>query len=217
VPGLSTIVADVTNAEDRLRLFADVEARGQVVDVLVNNAALTRAHDYTNDVTLASDRARQEIEVNFAAPIELTRLFLAARRRAGRDELPAAVVNVGTPGALFPLEANPLYCATKAGLHMFTLALRRQLRDTSVDVIEVFPPSLPTGLGTELEVAGQSGDTSVITEVAAEIYAGVVAGTEVILPHEQSRRLYAAMPQMDPGFIDRVNAGVRRRPGWDRQ
>jgi uncharacterized oxidoreductase len=215
VPGLMTIVADVADPADQQRLFAEIESRGKFVDVLVNNAALTRAHDYTNDLTLASDRARQEIEVNFAAPIELGRLFLSARRRAGRDHLPGALVNIGTPGALIPLEAQPLYCATKAGLHMFTVTLRRQLRESPVHVIEVFPPGLPTGLARELDVAGNSADISVVAEVAAETFAGIVDGTEVILPHEQSRRLYTAMPEIDPDFIDRVNSGVRRRAGWD--
>lgn len=215
VPGLMTIVADISDPSDQQRLFAEIEERGQFVDILVNNAALTKAHDYTNDVTLAADRARQEIEVNFAAPIELGRLFLAARRRAGRDHLPGALVNVGTPGALIPLEAQPLYCATKAGLHMFTVTLRRQLRESPVHVVEVFPPGLPTGLAKELDVAGNSADVSVVAEVAAEIFAGIVDGTEVILPHEQSRRLYNAMPEMDPAFVDRVNSGVQRRAGWD--
>jgi len=54
---------------------------------------------------------------------------------------------------------------------MFTLALRRQLRETATHV--------------------------------------------VILPHEQSRRLYNALPALDPDFVDRVNAGVRRAPGWE--
>ncbi len=101
---------------------------------------------------------------------------------------------------------------------MFTQTLRRQLRATPVDVIEVFPPGLPTNLAQDLEVGGGGGaSTDVIAEVAAEICARIVDGTEVILPHTQSRRLYAALPEMDPGFIDTVNNGVKRRPGWDQR
>jgi uncharacterized oxidoreductase len=215
VPGLSTIVADVSNPNHQRRLFAQIEATGRFVDVLINNAAIVKAHDYLSDFTLNEDRARPELEINFAAPIELGRLFLQARRAAGREALPGALVNVGTPGALFPLEAEPLYCATKAGLHMFTLTLRRQLRESPVHVIEVFPPGLPTALARELEVSSDGADPKVVTEVAIEIFDDIMAGTEVSLPHPQSRALYAAVPQMDADYIDVINSGVRRRPGWD--
>ena len=215
VPGLQAIVADVTEAPDRERIWATVEAAGDFVDILINNAAVTSAHDYTSDATLRTDRARQEIEVNFAAPIELCRIFLASRRRLGRDGIAGSVVNIGTPGALIPLEAQPLYCATKAGLHMFTLTLRRQLQGSAVRVIEVFPPGLPTDLARDLDIAGRPADTTVVADVAVQIFRDIVAGVEISLPHAQSRALYNAVPAPDPDFVDRVNSGVKRRPGWE--
>jgi uncharacterized oxidoreductase len=53
-----------------------------------------------------------------------------------------------------PLVVNPLYSASKAGFHMFSPALRRQLAETPVRVVEVFPPALATGFGTRHERAG---------------------------------------------------------------
>jgi len=215
IPGLITVQADVSVAADRTRIFAEIAAQGRTVDILINNAAITRPHDYTSSTTLNTDRARDEIEVNLHAPIELTRLFLAERRRSGRDADPGAVVMIGTPGALIPLEAQPLYCATKAGLHMFTLTLRRQLRETAMRVIEVFPPALPTTLTRGIDVATDNGGPEVTAEVAREIRDAILRDEDVILPHEQSRRLYKAVSVLDPDFVDRVNAGVRRAPGWE--
>jgi uncharacterized oxidoreductase len=216
IPGLATVVADVGTSEGRQAIWQAIDAgRAGELEILVNNAALTRAHDYTSPYTLDLDRASPEILTNFTAPIELTREFLRRKRRHDGSWASATLVMVGTPGALFPLEAQPLYCATKAGLHMFTLTLRRQLRGTAVTVIEVFPPGLPTGLTRDIETSSDNGGPEVVAQVAGRIIDDIAAGVEVSLPHEQSERLYHAMPQLAPEFVDRVNAGVRRRVGWD--
>jgi len=213
-PALRAIQADVASGADRERLLRTIgeQTGGRPLDCLINNAAIVRAHDYLNPFTLKADRARAEIEINFAAPIELIRLYLAGRLADG----PAAIVNIGTPGALFPLDANLLYSASKAGLHMFTMALRRQLAQSPIKVIEVFPPALDTGLANQLDVASQAANgQDAIDSVARETVAGILNGTEVILAHEQSRQLYEMIPQLDSAFVDQINAGVKRRKGWD--
>ena len=40
----------------------------------------------------------------------------------------------------------PVYCATKAAIHSFSLTLRFQLRGTSVRVFEIAPPIVRTAL-----------------------------------------------------------------------
>lgn len=216
-PRLIALRSDISQADDRLALIAEVGRRaGRPPDLLVNNAAIVRAHDYTNPLTLQSDRAAAELATNFAAPVDLARLFLLARAEAG-IATPGGVLMVSTPGAFFPLDANPLYCATKAGLHMFTLSLRRHLAGTPVRVSEVFPPALETRLADQLDVASQAAHgQQVIDQVAQETVAGLLAGEETILPHAQSRALIAMFPQIDAAMIDQVNQGVARRPGWDR-
>jgi uncharacterized oxidoreductase len=212
---VTIIRADVTSAPDRERLIAEVHGRAGLPEILVNNAAISRAHDYTSAFTLSEDRARPEIECNFAAPIELIRLYLD-RRRVINATTAASIVNISTPGCLFPLDANPLYSATKAGLHLFTLALRRHLRGTPVKVLEVFPPALDTQLANSLSVASQAAHgQEVIDAVARRIVDGVLRNEETILPHRQSEALYAAAAPNIDDFIDKVNAGVSRRPDWE--
>jgi uncharacterized oxidoreductase len=46
-----------------------------------------------------------------------------------------------------PIAAMPVYCATKAAIHSFTISLRYQLRDTSIKVFEIIPPAVDTELG----------------------------------------------------------------------
>ncbi len=207
-PDLICVQADVTRAEDREKLFSTFA--GEPPDMLINNAAICHAHDYTNTFTLSSDRAREEIETNLAAPIELTRLFLSTRNLAE----PATIVNISTPGALFPMEASPLYAATKAGFHSFTLALRRQLRGTGVRVVEVFPPGLDTGLSPDLIVPMEDAGDNAIAEVAKRSVEGILAGEETILPHPQSVELVTAIGGNVEQVADTVNERVKRRPGW---
>lgn len=217
LPGLRTLAADITQAADRDRLFDAMGGLAAPIDLFVNNAAVSRAHDYTSDFTLHEDRARQEIETNFAAPIELIRRFLAMRREKGWDARPATIANVSTPGALFPLEVNPMYSCSKAGFHFFTSSLRRQLADTAVKVVEIFPPALDTGLAPDMIVPGvEENGPEVIDEVARRSVEGILAGDPVVLPHPQSMSLVEAVGDAAERVADGVNATLGRKEGWDR-
>jgi uncharacterized oxidoreductase len=44
---------------------------------------------------------------------------------------------------------TPIYSATKAAIHIYSLVLRQQLKDTSVKVIEVVPSMVDTGLNKQ--------------------------------------------------------------------
>ncbi len=54
------------------------------------------------------------------------------------------IVNVTSSLAIAPNAGSPVHCATKAGLRSFTMALRAQLKGTSIHVLEVLPPAVET-------------------------------------------------------------------------
>nr|WP_256439041.1 SDR family NAD(P)-dependent oxidoreductase [Erythrobacter sp. JK5] len=56
----------------------------------------------------------------------------------------AVIVNVTSGLAIAPAARQPVYCATKAGLRFYSLAIREQLKDTNVSVIEALPPVVDT-------------------------------------------------------------------------
>jgi uncharacterized oxidoreductase len=90
----------------------------------------------------------------------------------------------------------PVYCATKAAFHSFTLSLRHQLRDTAIEVIEIVPPAVDTDLGGPgLHTFGVNVD-----EFADAVMARVAAGeTEVAYGFaEQARR--ASRDELDEMF-----------------
>jgi uncharacterized oxidoreductase len=140
-PALRTRVADVASETDRAELFDWATREFPALDVLVNNAGIQRRFRLAEPEPWSE--TRQEIAINLEAPVHLTQLFLPQLLRQPR----AAIVNVTSGLAFVPMAIAPVYCATKAALHSFTLSLRHQLAGTPVDVVEVIPPAVNTDLG----------------------------------------------------------------------
>jgi uncharacterized oxidoreductase len=139
--GLVTRVCDVGRADERAALVEWATGAFPALNVLVNNAGVQRR------VRLAAPEpwpeTRQEIAINLDAPVHLSLLLLP--QLAARPH--AAIVNVTSGLAFVPLTIAPVYCATKAALHSFTLSLRHQLAGGTVRVVEIIPPAVNTDLG----------------------------------------------------------------------
>jgi uncharacterized oxidoreductase len=143
VPGLIARHCDITDADSRHALVAWLSDEHPDLSVLVNNAGIQvpRAFD-------AGDAARgldAEIATNLTAPIHLIEELLPQLRRQPE----ATIVNVTSGLAFAPIALFPVYCATKAALHSFTMTLRYQLRNSTVEVIELAPPIVASGLRSE--------------------------------------------------------------------
>jgi uncharacterized oxidoreductase len=140
-PGLDARVCDLTDDGNRKAFVAGVTRDFPRLDVLVNNAGIQRR------VRLADDEpwpaTHEEIAINLEAPIHLSRLLVP---HLTRQQYPA-ILNVTSGLAFAPLATVPVYCATKAALHSFTLSLRHQLQSTPIRVIEIVPPAVDTDLG----------------------------------------------------------------------
>jgi uncharacterized oxidoreductase len=139
-PGIHAVNSDVALAEKREALFSEVTERFPEVNILVNNAGIQRRVDLTKPEDW--DATRSEIAINLEAPIHLSELF--QKHFVSKER--AAIVNVTSGLSFTPLANVPIYCATKAALHSFTLSLRWQLRETKTEVIEIIPPAVDTDL-----------------------------------------------------------------------
>jgi len=138
-PTIEPIRCDVSVRTDILALASALRERHGRVDVLINNAGIMERVDLLDD-GVDDERIVNEIAVNLTGPILLTRTLLPLLR-AGRSPM---VVMVTSGYALLPATRAPTYSATKAGLHSFTMALRRQLHGVGVRVVEVLPPLVDT-------------------------------------------------------------------------
>lgn len=141
-PGLETHVADLANATEREKLILGMIAAYPNFNVLVNNAGIQRRERFATDTADWSSR-QQEIAINLEAPVHLASLVLEQFRTQPR----AAIVNVSSGLAFVPALFAPVYAATKAAIHSFTMSLRAELDTTSIQVVEIAPPAVNTDLG----------------------------------------------------------------------
>lgn len=139
-PGMAGYVLDVEDPQAILDVTARIAAEHPALNVLINNAGVMTAEDVPGGTYLAT--AEATITTNLLGPIRLTAAVLPHLRRQAQS----AIVNVTSGLAFVPLVATPTYSATKAALHSYTMSLRRQLADTTIDVIELAPPAVQTDL-----------------------------------------------------------------------
>ena len=137
-PTVITKVCDLSVETERVALYDWVAANHSDVNVLVNNAGIQQWMAVTDADFF--ERAQVEITTNVIAPIHLTSLFINLQSLD-------TVINVTSGLSFVPLTKTPVYSATKAFFHSFTLSLQYLLRAKKIEVIEMIPPALNTDLG----------------------------------------------------------------------
>jgi len=138
LPGIITRTCDLASADERVRLFKWITKEHDDLNVLVNNAGIQQWMSVTDSNFL--HRAKDEIMINIEAPLHMVSLFLNLSSLT-------TIVNVTSGLSFSPLAKVPVYCASKAFLHSFTLSLQYLLRSKNIEVIELIPPALNTDLG----------------------------------------------------------------------
>jgi uncharacterized oxidoreductase len=163
---IHTYACDVSEESQRRDLVAWVTEKFPKLNVVINNAGIQRLVDLTSQEPWKDTNS--ELATNLAAPIHLSQLFIP---HLMKQENPC-LMNVTSGLSFAPLANVPVYCATKAALHSFTLSLRYQLKDTPIKVVEIIPPAVDTDLqGPGLHTFGVNLD-----EFADAIFKGLGEG-----------------------------------------
>jgi 15-hydroxyprostaglandin dehydrogenase (NAD) len=135
----SAIRTDVTEPRSLEAMFASGEAAHGGVDIVFNNAGLVCGEPLWPDIT--PETLLRVMAVNLGGVVVGTRLAIPVLRRRGGG----AIVNTASMAALFPLTADPIYSATKAGVAMFTRACA-PLAEEGIRVNAVLPGLVDTPL-----------------------------------------------------------------------
>ena len=137
-PSVITRACDLSVEADRIALYNWVAENHNDLNALVNNAGIQNWMNISDNEFY--QKSANEINTNVLAPIHLTSLFINL-------ESLATIINVTSGLAFVQLAKVPVYCATKAFFHSFTLSLRHMLKSKNIEVIEMIPPALNTDLG----------------------------------------------------------------------
>ena len=185
-------VADIGLIDGLGSLVGEIIVRHSQIDGLINNAAIQIDRRIDDTSYLDADIA-SEIEINLTAPMVLARRLLPHLQTRMR----AVVVNLTSGLAFVPKRRAAVYSASKAGLHLFSEALRVQLRGSNVRVVEAVMPLVDTPM-----TAGRGRGKLSSEEAAGAVVAGLWTGPETL--YIGKARLLPPMLRLAPRIAARI-------------
>src|ERR1700693_6330548 len=142
-PGMRHFVLDVTDFGAVGNTARKIIKEFPGLNCVFNNSGVQRRHDFASGKPIDDLAMLAEIQTNLLGLIRVSAGFLPPLIK----QQSATLLNVSSGLAFVPLAAFPVYCATKAAVHSFSLSLRQQLKNSKVKVIELIPPYVATELG----------------------------------------------------------------------
>ena len=140
-PGLGTVRIDTADAASIASAAREVTGRYPDLNVLIPMAGIMQVEDWHQPEKFAAS-AESVITTNVLGPIRLIAAFIEHLQA----QPAAAIITVSSGLGFTPLAATPSYSASKAAIHLLSESIRLQYADTSVQIIELVPPSVRTGL-----------------------------------------------------------------------
>ena len=159
-------------------LVADVEAAGETIDTLINNAGFGLRGRF---VDLDASREREMIDLNCGALTDLCRAVVPGmidRKRGG-------ILNIASTAAFQPGPKMAVYFATKAYVLSFTEALHEELKPHGIKVSALCPGPTRTEFGDVAGIASLGQFERLSMDAAPVVRAGIKgldANKAVIIP-----------------------------------
>ena len=181
---------DLSKPNAAAKLMADLEAHGETVDLLVNNAGFGLIGRFAE---LDAKRERQMIDLNVGTLTDLCRAVAPQMIKLKSG----GILNVASTAAFQPGPKMAVYFATKAFVLSFTEALHEELKPHGISVTCLCPGPTRTEFG---DVAGFGGN-GLFDRVAMESPEVVEAGLKGL---DRNRAVVV------PGIANKVTANSGR-------
>jgi NAD(P)-dependent dehydrogenase (short-subunit alcohol dehydrogenase family) len=195
-----SLLADLARPDGPEHLAGLLADREDRLHILVNNAGTTWGQPLEEYPASAFDKVWG---VNVRAPFDLTVRLLPLLRAAASADDPARVINIGSVDGLATAGMPHFaYSSSKAGVHMLTQTLARELAPESVTVNALAPGPFESKM-----MAFALGDPQARAEIEARIPLGRVghpddvAGAAIYLASRAGRYLTGVIIPIDGGLL----------------
>jgi NAD(P)-dependent dehydrogenase (short-subunit alcohol dehydrogenase family) len=129
------IAGDVADRADCERMVGETVARFGRLDLLVNNAGVSRGGPLGS---MTEQTIHELIDIDLKGPIFLTQAALPALARAGAARR-ASILNISSSVTVHPVPNYSVYSAAKAGLDMLTRCWAIELAPARIRVNAILP------------------------------------------------------------------------------
>ncbi len=143
------VAGDITDAAVRQQLASLVEQRWSGLDLLINNAG---GGAYGPFADSSPDRLRRLFELDFFAPVELTRACLPLLRASAAGCHRPLVVNVGSVLGHCAVPWKSEYCGAKFALRGWNDAVRAEWARDGIELLLASPSTTASEFFERVEV-----------------------------------------------------------------
>lgn len=143
LPGLETSCWDFSDIHALSTRVSELTTKYPELDTVIVNAGVQSILMFKDADVGASETINQEVTTNLTAPIVFCQALIPFFLKTDR---PCSIILISSGLAFVPAPFAPVYCPTKAALHSFAIAMRTQLFGTNINITEVFPQYIETGL-----------------------------------------------------------------------
>ena len=134
--GIHYLPLDVTSPESCQQAIQHVLDLEGHLDILINNAGMGVSGPIENT---SLEQAKKNFEVNFFGVHNLTRAALPFLRQSkGR------IINISSLASEIPIPYQAFYCASKAALDQYALALQMEVKPFGIQVTNIMPGDTKT-------------------------------------------------------------------------
>ncbi|WP_414582917.1 SDR family NAD(P)-dependent oxidoreductase [Scytonema sp. PCC 10023] len=197
-----SIPFDISNLEELPVLVQQIHELVSPIDILINNAAIGKFQPFQN-YTL--EDIQSILKTNLLAPMELSRLILPSliNRNSGH------IVNIASTSGKMGEPYNSIYSASKAGMIMWSNAIRQELAGTNVGVSVVCPGYVSAGMSLDFGLRPPSlAHVSRPIDVANAVIKAIKKNQgEVMLDGVLTRLLFSNL-QLFPNFRDSIDRWI---------
>ena len=193
-----SIPFDISKLEDLPILVQQINQRAGSVDILINNAAIEKYHYFQN---YSLNDINSICSTNLIAVMELTRLLLPSMIDQDRGH----IINIASGSGKKGMPYNSVYSATKAGLLVWTDAIRQELNDCNVEVSAICPGYTNAGMFLKTGLtAPKAAKVSEPSEVAIAVIRAIKENQPEVMIDGLVSQLLFVINQLSPRFGDGI-------------